>query len=75
MLLNLGCRIVVGASRKGFIGKLTGEEVADRRAPGSIAAGLAALLGGALVLRVHDVAATVQAVRVWHALFAAPHTS
>ncbi|MBN9511126.1 MAG: dihydropteroate synthase [Alphaproteobacteria bacterium] len=75
VLLNLGCRIVVGASRKGFIGKLTGEDEADRRAPGSIAAGLAALLGGALVLRVHDVAATVQAVRVWQAVFAAPHTS
>jgi dihydropteroate synthase len=75
VLLNLGCRLVVGVSRKGFIGKLSGEAAAERRAPGSIAAGLAALLGGALVLRVHDVAETVQATRVWQAIFAEGTTS
>ena len=69
MLLNLGCRIVVGVSRKGFVGRLTGEAVARRRVAGSIAAGLAALLGGASILRVHDVAETVQAVRVWRGIF------
>ncbi len=68
LLLNLGCPIVAGLSRKGFVGKLAG--VADRKArgPASIAAGLVALSRGASILRVHDVAQTVQAVRVWHAL-------
>jgi len=68
VLLNLGCRIVAGVSRKGFIGRVSGEADAMRRLPGSLAAGLQALAGGASVLRVHDVAETVQAVRVWHAI-------
>jgi dihydropteroate synthase len=68
ILMNLGCPIVLGASRKGFIGRLSGETEARRRAPGSIAVGLHALLHGAWILRVHDVAETVQAVRVWHGL-------
>jgi dihydropteroate synthase len=71
VLLNLGCRLLVGVSRKGFIGRLTGEAVAQRRVAGSVAAGLAALLGGAAILRVHDVAETVQAVRVWQGIFGA----
>ncbi|MEM1299478.1 MAG: dihydropteroate synthase [Pseudomonadota bacterium] len=65
---GLGCPILLGVSRKGFIGRLSGETVADRRAPGSIAAGLAGLGQGVQILRVHDVAETVQAVRVWEAL-------
>jgi dihydropteroate synthase len=69
VLLNLGCRLVVGVSRKGFVGRLTGEAVARKRVPGSLAAGLAALLGGAAILRVHDVPETVQAVRVWQGIF------
>ncbi len=68
LLLNLGCPVVVGVSRKGFIGRLSGERIARRRGPGSIAAGLYAALHGAAVLRVHDVAETVQAVRVWRGL-------
>ncbi|MBN8889573.1 MAG: dihydropteroate synthase [Rhodospirillales bacterium 70-18] len=68
LLLNLGCPIVVGVSRKGFIGGLAGEPVARRRGPGSLAAGLHAALHGAAMLRVHDVAATAQAVRVWRGL-------
>jgi dihydropteroate synthase len=68
VVLNLGCPIVVGVSRKGFIGRLSGERTPDRRGAGSIAAGLYAALHGAAVLRVHDVAATVQAVRVWRGL-------
>ncbi len=67
-LRTLGRPLVVGVSRKAFIGSLSGETDALRRVPGSIAAGLAALLGGASVLRVHDVAETVQAVRVWQAI-------
>lgn len=71
VLLNLGCRLLVGVSRKGFVGRLSGETAARRRAAGSIAAGLAALLGGAAILRVHDVAEAVQSVKVWHGIFAA----
>ncbi len=65
---RLGCPILVGLSRKGLIGKLTGEPVPARRDPGSLAAALFALFHGATILRVHDVAGTVQAVRVWQAL-------
>jgi len=68
ILLGLGCRIVVGASRKRFIGQLSGAGDAKQRMPGSIAAGLYALSQGATILRVHDVAATVQAVRTWQRL-------
>ncbi len=72
MLLNLGCRLLVGVSRKGFIGRLSGEADAMRRLSGSLAAGLLALLGGAAILRVHDVAETMQAVRVWQGIHTAP---
>ena len=65
---NFGCPILAGVSRKGFIGELSGVGDAADRAPGSIAAGLYALSQGASILRVHDVAATVQAVRVWQGL-------
>jgi dihydropteroate synthase len=68
MLLSLGCPLVVGVSRKRFIGLLSGEINPQRRAAGSIAAGLYAALHGASVLRVHDVADTVQALKVWRAL-------
>jgi dihydropteroate synthase len=72
LLHGLGCALLLGASRKGFIGRLSGQApaqaAAERRAAGSIAAGLAGLAQGVHVLRVHDVAETVQAVRVWQAL-------
>jgi dihydropteroate synthase len=68
-LTQLGLPIVAGVSRKGFIGAASGEEQPTSRFPGSIAAGLFALSQGASVLRVHDVKATVQAVRVWHTLY------
>ncbi len=55
--------VLVGASRKSFIGKLTGAEV-DQRLPGSLAAACAAVINGAAAVRVHDVAATRQAVDV-----------
>jgi dihydropteroate synthase len=67
-LTEMGLPIVAGVSRKGFIGAASGEEQPASRFPGSIAAGLFALSQGASVLRVHDVKATVQAVRVWHTL-------
>lgn len=63
----LGCPILLGVSRKGFIGTIGKEPQATARAPGSIAVGLAALAQGVQFLRVHDVAATAQAVRLWQA--------
>jgi dihydropteroate synthase len=67
-LRALGLPLLVGVSRKGVIGRLSGEADAALRGPGSIAAGLFAVQQGASILRVHDVAATVQAVRVWRGL-------
>lgn len=65
---GLGCPILLGVSRKGFIGKIGEEPQAAARAPGSIAVGLAALAQGVQLLRVHDVAETVQALRLWQAV-------
>jgi dihydropteroate synthase len=67
LLAATGCRVVLGASRKRFIGTLSGVEAADARLPGSLAAALAGAARGASVLRVHDVAETVQALAVWRA--------
>ena len=61
-------RVVFGASRKSFIGKLDGDRPAHLRLGGSIAAALAAWEFGADMLRVHDVPETVQALRVWLAV-------
>jgi dihydropteroate synthase len=61
----LGCPILLGVSRKTFIGALSKEETADARLPGSIAAALQGLNQGVQILRVHDVAETMQAVRIW----------
>ncbi|HUF57753.1 MAG TPA: dihydropteroate synthase [Thermohalobaculum sp.] len=68
LLHGLGCPVLLGASRKRFIGTLAQEQQADRRAAGSIAAALAGLARGAQIVRVHDVAETVQALRVWLAI-------
>ena len=68
LLQGLGCPVLLGASRKGFVGRISGEAAPDRRMAGSIAAGLAGLAQGVHMLRAHDVAETVQAVRVWQAL-------
>ena len=62
-LAELGRPVVIGASRKNFIGVVTGREV-DQRIGGSIATNVLALANGAAVLRVHDVAETVAAIRV-----------
>lgn len=67
-LTALGVAVLVGASRKSFIGKLSKDEPPKERLPGSIAAALAAVARGADILRVHDVAATVQALKVWRAI-------
>ncbi len=63
-LLALGRPLLVGWSRKSTLGLVTGRPVHDRLAA-SLAAALAALSRGASVLRVHDVAATVDALKVW----------
>ncbi len=60
---DLGKPIMVGASRKSFIGKLTGAPVEDRES-GSLAAAVTAVLNGASAVRVHNVAATRQAVDI-----------
>ena len=65
-LLTLGRPLLVGWSRKSTLGALTGRPV-DARLPASVAAALAAVQRGARVLRVHDVAATVDALKVWAA--------
>ena len=65
-LLSLGYPLLVGWSRKSSLGAVTGRPV-DQRAAASVAASLAAVHFGARVLRVHDVAATVDALRVWKA--------
>lgn len=64
---RLGRPLVVGASRKSFIGHLTGEPP-DRRVPGSLAAAAWAATHGAAIVRVHDVAETVAFLEVWTAI-------
>ena len=66
-LAAIGPPLLVGLSRKGFIGALTGRPVAERLA-GSVAAALMAIERGARIVRVHDVGATVDALRVLQAL-------
>jgi dihydropteroate synthase len=66
-LQRLGCPVLMGWSRKSTLGVLTGRAVGERLA-GSIAAALAAVHQGAAIVRVHDVAETVDALRVWRAL-------
>jgi len=62
----LGVPLLVGLSRKGMIGTLTGRENPADRAAGSAAAALLAVQKGAAIVRVHDVAATRDALAVWH---------
>jgi dihydropteroate synthase len=69
-LRGLGRPVVVGASRKSFLGALLDDAGADERLEGSLACAVAAIAGGASVLRVHDVPETVRAVRVAHAITA-----
>ena len=65
LLHGLGCPVLLGASRKRFIGNLTGVEVAGERVMGSIGAAIAAVGQGAQIIRVHDVGATRAALTVW----------
>jgi len=67
MLAALGQPLLVGVSRKTFIGKILGAEPAERL-EGSLAAAVAAVLAGANILRVHDVAETCKALRIADAI-------
>jgi dihydropteroate synthase len=64
MFHSLGCPLVVGASRKSFIGRLSAGEGTAARLPGSLASALLAASKGAQILRVHDVAETAQALAI-----------
>jgi dihydropteroate synthase len=67
VLADYGVPVLVGVSRKSFIGKLLNREVGDRLT-GSLAAGLASVQRGASILRVHDVAAHADALKMWTAI-------
>ncbi len=64
----IGVPIMAGLSRKSTIGAITGRDVPEQRLHGSVAAALIAAQNGATILRVHDVAATRDALRVWAAV-------
>ncbi|WP_340149279.1 dihydropteroate synthase [uncultured Sneathiella sp.] len=64
----LGCDVLLGASRKSFIGRLTGESEAENRVFGSVAVALYGAQAGADILRVHDVLETRQALQMWQAI-------
>jgi dihydropteroate synthase len=68
---GLGCALLLGVSRKSFIGRLSRDEPPKGRVPGSLAAALAGLDRGAQIVRVHDVAETRQALMLWRAIVAA----
>jgi len=65
---GLGCPLLIGVSRKSFIGRLSRGESPKQRLAGSLAAALAVLQAGVRLFRVHDVAETVQAFKVWRAV-------
>jgi dihydropteroate synthase len=69
---ELGYPVLIGASRKSFIGKLSHGEAPKQRLGGSLAVALAAAERGAAILRVHDVAETAQALALWRAISEAP---
>lgn len=65
---ELGLPVLAGVSRKTMIGALTGGKRVEERQAGSVGAALAAVAQGARIVRVHDVAETVDALKVWQAL-------
>ncbi|MBA3930981.1 MAG: dihydropteroate synthase [Xanthomonas sp.] len=70
--VELGVPVLAGLSRKRSIGQLTGRDAPAERIFGSVAAHLIAAQHGAMIVRVHDVAATVDALKVWNAIAAIP---
>ena len=69
---ELGVPLMAGLSRKKGVGTLTGREAPHDRVHGSVAAAMIAVQRGARLVRVHDVAATVDALKVWNAVAAVP---
>lgn len=67
VLADLGVAVLVGLSRKGLLGRITGREP-EERVHASVAAALFAVVHGAHIVRVHDVTATRDALRVWEVL-------
>ena len=65
---GLGCPILLGVSRKRFIGTVGGAETAADRSPGTLALTLAAVAQGVQLHRVHDVAEIAQGLRLWQAV-------
>lgn len=68
LMAETGFPLLIGISRKSTIGELTGEADAAARVHGSVAAALASVARGAQIVRVHDVKATADALKVWEAL-------
>ncbi|KJJ12705.1 MULTISPECIES: dihydropteroate synthase [unclassified Neisseria] len=68
LMAETGFPLLIGVSRKRMIGELTGEADAAERVHGSVAAALASVARGAQIVRVHDVKATADALKVWDAL-------
>ena len=68
---ELGVPVLAGVSRKSMIGQITGRPMEQRMA-GSIAAALIAVQNGAAIVRVHEVAATLDALKIWNAVAAQP---
>jgi dihydropteroate synthase len=65
---SLGCPILLGASRKRFVGTIGQADDPAQRMPGSVAVALAGIAQGVQMLRVHDVGETRQAMRLWSAV-------
>jgi dihydropteroate synthase len=72
LLHGLGCPILLGASRKRFIGSIGEAEAPAARMPGSLAVALAGFAQGVQITRVHDVVETRQALRLWQAMTGDP---
>ena len=71
---GLGCPILLGASRKRFIGDISNTPMAADRVPGSLAVALGGVAQGVQILRVHDVAETRAAIDLWRAVTLAPYS-
>lgn len=73
-IVALGQPVMVGASRKSFIGQILGSDIPKQRMAGSLACAVVAVLAGAAIVRAHDVRATVEAVRICAAVRRASST-
>ena len=68
MFHDLGVPVLLGASRKRFIGTIGAEAERGKRMPGSLAVALHGVAQGVQMIRVHDVTETRQALRLWQAV-------